>query len=187
MRISSVCLGPLATNCYLLESEPIRILIDPAEDSEPLRAFLGDRAVDLVILTHGHFDHIGAAWTIDAPAVWMHEADLPFVDHVHPDHPPIDRFLDDGDEIVDGLTVLHTPGHSPGSLVLRFDEGLVVGDLLFESSIGRTDFPGGDAQAMQRSLRRIRDLEGDPMVYPGHGPVTTLGAERSSNPYLLML
>jgi len=187
MRISSVCLGPLATNCYLVESDAKAILVDPAEPSDQLLTFVGDRTVDIVVLTHGHFDHIGGAWAFDTADVMMHEADLPFVDHAHPDHPPIDTYLSEGDEIVAGLAVLHMPGHSPGSIVLQCTDALIVGDLLFENSIGRTDLPGGDGRKMQHSLKRIVELEGDPMVYPGHGPVTMLEVERRSNPYLLML
>jgi hydroxyacylglutathione hydrolase len=187
MRISSVCLGPLATNCYLIETDLERILVDPAEPSNALLSFVGDRPVDIVVLTHGHFDHIGGAWAFDAARVMMHSSDLAFVDHVHPEHPPIDRLLSEGDEVADGIGVLHVPGHSPGSIALQCDAGLIVGDLLFRGSIGRTDLPGGDPRAMQRSLRRIIELEGAPVVYPGHGPQTGLGEERRSNPYLLML
>jgi len=187
MRISSVCLGPLATNCYLIEGTAKTVLVDPAEPSDQLLSFVGDRTIDIVVLTHGHFDHIGGAWAFDNAEIMMHKADLPFVDHAHPDHPPIDRYLSEGDEVIDGLPVLHLPGHSPGSIVLRCTDALIVGDLLFEGSIGRTDLPGGAPREMQHSLRRIVELEGDPIVYPGHGPMSTLGEERRSNPYLLML
>ena len=187
MRISSVCLGPLATNCYLIESTSKTVLVDPAELSDPLLFFVGDRSIDIVVLTHGHFDHIGGAWAFDNAEIVMHEADLPFVDQADPEHPPIDRYLSEGDEVIDGLTVLHLPGHSPGSIVLQSPDALIVGDLLFQGSIGRTDLPGGAPRQMQNSLRRIVELEGDPIVYPGHGPTTTLQEERRSNPYLLML
>ena len=117
----------------------------------------------------------------------MHEVDLGYVDCFYPDHPPIDRYLHEGDEIVAGLRVLHTPGHSPGSIVLFADGMLFAGDLLFAGSIGRTDLPGGSPREMAESLRRIAGLQGDPTVYPGHGEATTLGRERGTNPFLLSM
>ncbi|HIC95888.1 TPA: MBL fold metallo-hydrolase [Candidatus Bipolaricaulota bacterium] len=102
-----------------------------------------------------------------------------------------DRFLEEGDSLPFGrgreglsLKVLHTPGHSPGSLVFMVDRGLFVGDLVFSGSIGRTDLPGGSPREMERSLRRIIELEGDFRIFPGHGPETTLSRERVSNPFL---
>lgn len=187
MRVSSICLGPLATNCYLVEMDGMTVLIDPAEDSEAVSSFLGDASVDVVVLTHGHFDHVGGAWACDGAEAMMHEADLPYVDHFYPDHPPIDRYLHEGDEIVAGLTVLHTPGHSPGSIVLLADGVLFAGDLLFAGSIGRTDLPGGSPREMGESLRRIVGLPGDLTVYPGHGQATTLGRERGTNPFLVSI
>lgn len=185
MHVSSVCLGSLATNCYRVEIAGRTVLIDPADDSEALVSFLGDRPVDAVVLTHGHFDHVGGAWACNGAAVMIHRADLPYVDHFFPDHRPFDRYLNEGDEIVAGLKVLHTPGHSPGSVVLVADGALFAGDLLFAGSIGRTDLPGGSAREMQESLRRIGELPGDPIVYPGHGPATTLDRERETNPFLV--
>ena len=182
MRVSSITLGPLATNCYLVEREGLRVLIDPAEDSEPLASFVG-ASVDIVLLTHGHFDHVGGAWACGGAKVMMHEADLPHVDRFYPDHGPIDRYLAEGEE-VGGLRVLHTPGHSAGSVVLAADGALFVGDLLFAGSIGRTDLPGGSPRKMEASLRRIAALAGDWTVYPGHGNATTLDRERKTNPFL---
>lgn len=184
MRVSSICLGPLATNTYLVETGDACVLIDPAEDSEALRSFLDGASVDAVVLTHGHFDHIGGAWACDDAKVMMHAADLPYVEHFFPDHGPIDRSLQEGDEILAGLKVLHTPGHSPGSIVLMADGVLFTGDLLFAGSIGRTDLPGGSAREMEASLRRVVRLPGDPRVYPGHGDATSLGKERATNPFL---
>ncbi len=187
MHVSSICLGPLLTNCYLVELDERTVLIDPAEDSPRLASLLNGRTVDAVVLTHGHFDHVGGAWACDGAEVMMHEADLTYVDGFFPDHGPIDRMLDEGDEAVAGLKVLHTPGHSPGSLALLGDGVLFVGDLLFAGSIGRTDLPGGSPREMEGSLRRIAGLAGDLIVYPGHGEVTTLGRERATNPFLVSM
>jgi len=187
MRVQSVCLGPLATNCYLAEHAGRTLLIDPAEDSPALRAFIGDLKVDWILNTHGHFDHTGGDWAFPGVPVRMHAADLVFLEEEHPDHPRLGAFLEDGEEIVDGLTVLHAPGHSPGSVVLVGEGVLFAGDLLFAGSIGRTDLPGGSVDEMVASLRRIVRLRGDYTVYPGHGETTTLDLERRCNPFLVGL
>mgnify|MGYP000154623238 CR=1 FL=1 len=104
-----------------------------------------------------------------------------------PDHGPVDRWLVEGDDWLPGVTLLHLPGHSPGSLVLQTGSALFVGDVLFAGSIGRTDLPGGSFPVMMQSLQRLSALPGDPHVYPGHGETTTLNTERRTNPYLQML
>ena len=187
MRVSSACLGPLGTNCYLIELESSTIVIDPAEDCPALHSLIGDLSVDVVVLTHGHFDHVGGAWAVSAPEIVMHRDDLPFVDKSFPEHDPIHRTVEDGDEIKPGVKVLHLPGHSPGSIVLQVEDALFVGDVLFASSIGRTDLPGGSMEIMADSLRRLTALPGDYDVYPGHGDSTTLDCERQINPYIRML
>ncbi|MFC2082875.1 MBL fold metallo-hydrolase [Candidatus Bipolaricaulota bacterium] len=187
MRVSSACLGPLATNCYLIEHESGTLLVDPAEDSPALHSLIGNRSIDVVILTHGHFDHVGGAWSTNAPEIVMHRDDLPFIDQLFPDHDPIHRFVEGGDELLPGVEILHSPGHSPGSIVLRIDDALFVGDVLFASSIGRTDLPGGSMEVLAESLRRLTALPGDYDVYPGHGDFTTLNCERQINPYIRML
>jgi hydroxyacylglutathione hydrolase len=184
MRVTSICLGALATNCYLVEFDGTTVLIDPAEDSNRLRSFVGNRKIDLVVNTHGHSDHTGGDWAFDGAKVLVHRADRSLLASAQPNHPPIDRYIDEGDEIAEGLTVLHTPGHSPGSVVLLGDGVLFSGDLLFAGSIGRTDLPGGSAEGIVESLRRIVGLVGDRVVYPGHGAGTTLESERRTNPFL---
>lgn len=189
MRVESICLGSLATNCYLMSVDGVTVLIDPAEASETLFSFIGERKVDLVVNTHGHFDHVGGDWKLQEQGaqVLLHRGDLPFVDRFYPDHPSIDRYLKEGDEIAGVLRVLHVPGHSPGSVVLVGNGVLFSGDLLFAGSIGRTDFPGGSVEEMRESLRRILALPEDYRVYPGHGETTTLKKERRENPFLLGL
>ena len=187
MRVSSACLGPLGTNCYLVEHESGNLLIDPAEDSLALHSLIGDRSIDVVVLTHGHFDHVEGAWATNAPEIVMHRDDLQLIDQFLPDHDPIHRFIEDGDEILLGVKVLHLPGHSAGSVVLQIEDALFVGDVLFAGSIGRTDLPGGSMEVMADSLRRLTALPGDYDVYPGHGDFTTLNCERQINPYIRML
>lgn len=187
MRVASVCLGSLATNCYLVEHADGVILIDPAEDSGALRALVGDRKVSFIINTHGHSDHTGGDWAYPKAPVRIHAADLPFLAETHPGHPPLGDGLEDGEIILEGLSVVHTPGHSPGSIVLAGEGVLFAGDLLFAGSIGRTDLPGGSIEQMIESLRRIGGLPGDYTVYPGHGETTTLELERRCNPFLVGL
>jgi len=186
MKIASICLGPLATNCYLLEVGDRRVLIDPAEDSQALHDFVGDREIHAVN-THGHFDHVGGSWAFPQAPVWIHAADLPFFEAQHPDPPGTVHDLQPGTGILDGVTVHHTPGHSPGSIILVADGVLIVGDLLFAGSIGRVDLPGGSPNQMFDSLRWLVSLPGDYTVYPGHGEATTLDVERKRNPFLIGL
>ena len=187
MRIESACLGALATNCYLIEKDSRRLLIDPGDSGPALDALIAERKIDWVINTHGHFDHVGGSWSLPGVPVAMHRGDLDYAEQAVPGHPPVDRYLEDGDEIIPGFVVLHVPGHSLGSIALLADGVLVVGDLLFAGSIGRTDFPGGSPNDMRRSLQRIVALPGDYRVLPGHGEETTLDRERRNNPFLLHL
>ena len=187
MQIESICLGALATNCYLVNANGTTIIIDPAEDAAPLHSLIGSRRVDLVVNTHGHFDHVGGDWVLQerGARIRLHRADLPYVDHYYPDHPPIDATLEDGEEIAGILRVLHVPGHSPGSIALMGEGFVFSGDLLFAGSIGRTDLPGGSMEEMRKSLRRLLALPDNTRVFPGHGETTTLGKERRTNPFLV--
>jgi len=187
MDVSSICLGPLGTNCYLVESGRRAILVDPPEDSPRLRAFVGARRIDWIVNTHGHIDHTAGNTAFPDVPVRIHRDDVPFLESAHPRHPPLGPPLEEGDEILDGLVVLHTPGHSRGSVVLKAESCLIVGDLLFAGSIGRTDLPGGSMREIVQSLTRLVRLSGDYTVYPGHGEATTLGRERRRNPFLIGL
>jgi len=184
ITVTQACLGSLGTNAYLIDTGRHVLLVDPAADEPALRALVGDRRIDLVVNTHGHYDHVGGDWAIPAGAVCIHESDAALVAMFFPQFPPFGRTLHDGEELVPGVRVVHTPGHSPGSVVLVMDGALVSGDLLFAGSIGRTDFPGGSDEDMERSLRKVLALAGDFDVYPGHGEATTLERERRRNPFL---
>lgn len=187
--VEQLVVGELQTNCYLLKSGREALVIDPgAADKRLLGALQGYR-LKYILLTHAHPDHLGGVpWLKEGGdgALLLHRAALDglrrFLSNTEPD-----RWLEEGDSVEFGtevLRVLHTPGHSPGSAVFLREGELFVGDLLFRGGIGRTDLPGGDQAKMERSLRRIMELEGDFKVYPGHGPETSLARERISNPFL---
>ncbi len=193
--------GPLDTNCWLVDDcagGPV-IVIDPADDAPDLLAALDGAAVAAVVLTHRHFDHLAAASAIVAATgapLLVHAADAPGITSAHGtggalfgfdvSAPPADRLLAEGDLVVAGavrLAVWHTPGHTPGCVCLVGGDHLFSGDTLFAGSVGRTDFPGGDMQAMRRSIARLAALSDDVRVHPGHGPETTIGRERELNPF----
>jgi len=201
MRVERLTLGPLDTNCWLVDDGvggPV-IVVDPAEEAGVILGGLAGRPVAAVVLTHGHFDHIGAAREVcevtGAPLL-VHAADAAGLTSASGTGgaafgfdvtaPPADRLLDDSDTVTAGdltLTVIHTPGHTPGCICLLGPGHLLSGDTLFAGSIGRTDFPGGDMPAMRRSIARLASLPDEVRVHPGHGPETTIGRERRVNPF----
>lgn len=193
--------GPLQSNCYLVYDETSRdaIVIDPGDEpGRMLKAMeLQGVKVTSIVCTHAHFDHVGGVKKLKektGATICLHQDDLPVYERVEnqgsawgflieqPPHP--DRLLREGDEIPVGryrLTVLHTPGHSPGSICL-FGEGvLFTGDTVFAGSIGRTDFPGGSLEAMKSSFRRIMRFPPEIVLYPGHGNWSTVADERRDN------
>jgi glyoxylase-like metal-dependent hydrolase (beta-lactamase superfamily II) len=194
----------IQANCYILGDEASReaVVIDPGGDVPVLVRNLetaGLKAV-AILATHGHFDHVeGLAQlkqALGAP-VLMHRDDLPLVQDMTnqgamfgvrvQQAPDPDRFVVEGDTIRFGdlsLAVLHTPGHSLGSVSYHIDDKVFVGDLLFAGSIGRTDLAGGDYATLIASVRKKIFTLGDATtVYPGHGPATTVGAEKRTNPF----
>ena len=202
--IRRLTVGPVEANCYIIScgADGKAAVIDPGGDGEMILAEL-DRlnlVVEAVVNTHGHFDHIGANGLLIARTgapLMIHEADLPFLRsasenaafygmRIEPSTVP-SRLLTDGDRIDVGeteLTVLHTPGHSPGGISILAGNSIFTGDTLFAGSIGRTDLPGGDMDTLMESVRRILTLDEETTVYPGHGPPTTIGREKRSNPFL---
>lgn len=205
MKFELVVVGALETNCYLVYCEETRdcAVIDPGADPEKIIAAVADLELKPVVVlnTHGHVDHIGANSEIvdhyGAPLA-MHAADtgmLQVSDYIElslllgaRNSPPPDRLLADGDEVFFGRTslrVLHTPGHTPGSIGFLHGGYLFSGDTLFCGGVGRTDLPGGSWKDLERSIReRILTLPGETVVLPGHGPWTTVAQERESNPSL---
>jgi glyoxylase-like metal-dependent hydrolase (beta-lactamase superfamily II) len=192
--------GPIDTNCWIAgDSDGVpAVVIDPAGDPAGILEAVGDRPVQAIVLTHGHFDHLGAVRAVmeatGAPlAVHRLDADVA----ADPGRnlsamlgeelcaPMADIILEDGDEVRAGemtLKVLHTPGHSPGSICLYAPGHLFSGDTLFAGSVGRTDLPEGDARALAASIReKLASLPDDTAVYPGHGEESTIAREKRRN------
>ena len=198
--------GPLACNCYVVGDEVTRqaIVIDPGDDADELAAEIVKQqlTVTAIVATHAHFDHIVAAERLRAltgAPFMLHDEDRPLLDWMQesgrlflgvelPPPPEVDTPAREGERISAGgveLEVVHTPGHSPGSISLVAADALFSGDTLFAGSIGRTDLPGGDTKALLDAVRsKLFVLDGSLAVSPGHGPTTTLGAERADNPFV---
>lgn len=204
MKLESLAVGLIGTNCYLLSDETAgnaAAIVDPGGNAEQILARVKKNGLDvkMILLTHGHFDHVLGVQDIlkayPGLPVYITEADYPEArDGGQFGHRmgPVDsvRFYDEGDTVELGnlkIHVLRTPGHTPGSVVLRVEDVLLTGDTLFAGSCGRTDFPGGSFREMQRSLKRLADLPGDYRVYPGHEGSSTLDYERKYNPFMSQL
>ena len=205
MIIETLEVGFIATNCYVVGDESTRqaAVIDPGGDAEHILSLAEELHLEIlyVINTHAHFDHMAGNAELMAATgarLILHRGDADLLAQgggaavfgiLDVASPPADTFVGDGDTIQIGelaLSVLHTPGHTPGgiSLYSAAQGVLFSGDLLFYSGIGRTDLPGGDYDTILLSLSRVLSLPNDTLVYPGHGPTTTIGYEKRNNPFL---
>ena len=205
LLVHGIALAPMATNCYLVGDEGTQecIVVDPAAEGDHILAVLErmELTVVMIVATHGHPDHTGAvAFLKDATGApfAMHPHDVPLVKEwsdlfgsMIPDYrqsPAPDVELHEGDTVQVGgvsLSVIETPGHTPGGVCLYGHDILLAGDTLFQMGIGRYDLPGGDGQALLESIRtRLFTLPDETQVLPGHGDVSTIGWERQHNPFL---
>lgn len=205
MLVQSLAVGPFMANCYVVGCEATRkgVIIDPGDEIARIAIRVEEMKLEItaILATHGHLDHIGAA----AEAVrrfdagfYLHRDDYFFAEDLNrrsmmwglgpKSPPPLEHPLADGDEITVGtlaFRVMHTPGHSPGSVCFHCGAHLFTGDTLFAGSVGRTDFEGGSAEALMMSIKeRILTLPEDTRLYPGHESETTIAQERRHNPFI---
>jgi glyoxylase-like metal-dependent hydrolase (beta-lactamase superfamily II) len=202
--IEKLAVGPIMANCFIVGCEETRegAVIDPGAEAGRIMDVVkaAELKITRIINTHGHFDHVGANREIKAiteAELIIHPLDAPMLAQLDQmagafgmsveNSPPPDRTVEEGDRIQVGnltLAVLHTPGHTPGGISLHIDGHVFVGDTLFQGSIGRTDFPGGDYDTIIRSIReKLFPLGDQVMVYTGHGPETAIGQEKQFNPF----
>ncbi len=205
MIIEQLEVGPFMENSYVVGCEETKeaVVIDPGAEPDKILAAAEKHGLKIIriINTHAHIDHIGAVQEIKEKTgveFHLHETEKPLVEAYDQQcsmfgvrfgrKPEVDGFINEGDKIKVGnleATAIHTPGHSPGGLCFDFGEAVFVGDTLFMGSIGRTDLPGGDHKTLIDNIKnKLLVLPSDTRAYSGHGPVTTIGREKDSNPFL---
>lgn len=196
--------GPLSVNCYIIgsRSDNTAAVIDAGGNVKEIVKILKKQNLTLkyIINTHAHFDHVGGVSELHAltgAPFLLHQGDVPLLDFLDEQSnyfglppipkPKVDRYLIDNEELPLGdevIRIIHTPGHSPGCVCFLFNNAIFAGDTLFAGSVGRTDLYGGSHDTLINSVKtRLFTLEDHVLVYPGHGPVTTIGKEKKHNPY----
>jgi len=203
-----LAVGPLQCNCSVIGDEATReaMVIDPGDDIEDVLAIIRKHNLQVkqIVITHAHIDHVGGAMKLrgatgapillnqnDYALLKMLDVQAAWIGMRSPGEVKIDHSISNGETISAGSLqagILHTPGHTEGSICLYFpaEQKLIAGDTLFAGSIGRTDLPGGSMQKILRSLHStVLALPDETVVVPGHGPLTTIGEERASNPFLV--
>ena len=205
MIIKTIVVGPLDVNCYIFGCEDTKVaaIIDPGDNADEIIKVIDKEGLkpEFIINTHAHFDHIGGVKAIQEHFkidFSLHKEDLYLVENASEQatafglspisKPDVNKFVNNGDKISLGdkvINVIHTPGHSPGGVCYHVDNNVFVGDTMFASSIGRTDLPGGSYETLISSIKeRLSPLGDSTIVYPGHGPSTTIEGEREHNPFL---
>lgn len=207
MLIETMVVGPLGVNCFILGDRQSGegVVVDPGADCEAILAAVARLGIKVkyIVNTHGHFDHLGCNRPVQertAAELLIHEEDVVLMSHASrsaqkygfkvEDSPAPSRYLTDGMRLEFGrhsIEVLHTPGHTQGgcSLLLRDEQLVITGDTLFADSVGRTDLPGGSHEQLVASIKaKLLPLPDETVVWPGHGPSSTIGRERRSNPYI---
>jgi len=205
MDYEMIVVGALETNCFLVYCEETQecAIVDPGAEGDKIFALISEKGFKPVVIlnTHGHIDHIGANRDMKERfniPLRIHSLDSPMLGETQQSElsfflqastsPPADSFVEEGDKIEIGkysLDVIHTPGHSPGSVSFVGDGFLLSGDTLFCQGVGRTDLPGGNWEEMVSSVKnKIFTLPEEMVVLPGHGPSTSIGREKNTNPFI---
>lgn len=205
LQVEQFIVGPLFSNCYIVWNDRVKqgVIIDPGEDAQKILRRVKELGVEIkyILATHGHFDHVAAVTPLkrEINAEFLaHKGDFFFIEDGENaarrwgfaiEQPPKpSRFIEDGDTIEVGscvFEVLHTPGHSPGGVSFLHNGMVFVGDTLFQGNTGRTDLRMGSFEELAKSIKtRLYTLPDDTIVYTGHGPITTIGAEKRYNPFV---
>jgi hydroxyacylglutathione hydrolase len=207
MDVRMFSVGPIQENCFLFrrDGSDRALIVDPGDEADRLLAAIDELGVtlDAILLTHTHFDHVGAVAPIakaTGAEVWVPEIEKPVLADINsyvpwPEFGPFESW--DAEHTLNGgeqlelagfaIDVLFTPGHSPGHVTFHIpdEQAIFSGDVLFQGSVGRTDLPGGDAQVLMETLKTLAaTLPDETVVHPGHMGITTIGAERATNPFL---